>query len=370
MKIEAVGIVGAETLGIGLAEAMLLTGRQVRIYDVFKGSLKTALAKLDWALTSSGRRELLPNLEIVQDISKLSGADIIIETATRDEDERVKFFEKLGETVQPSCVVAASAGIIPVTPLAAAFPNPGRFVGFHFLEPVRKSRLVELIRTEQTGDDVLETCINFIGSLEKTPITVKDNPGAMVERLLRPFILNGMRLLETGKGLPHEIDGAVRKIGGLPLGPLETADLLGLDRDLASSRSVYDALGRPDRLAPANVGNRLTQYGHLGKKTTAGFYLYEDGEIVGENPALQGIVKYLGLKSMPPEEVFGKVMRPVIEEARFLASEVMASELEIETTAKLGLGWPKGPFAFLREREALLGRESGQPASEWSGFDA
>lgn len=365
MKIEAVGIIGANSIGTGIAEMMINKGHQVRMYDVFKDSLKAAMSKIDWALGKSGRRDLTANLELVQDISKFEGADIIIETVSGTDEERQKIFKKFSAIIKPSCILAASAGVSPVSPLAVDIPNPERFIGFHFLAPVRNTRLVELVRTDSTGDEVLETCMNLARELEKTPVVIKDNPGAIIERLLRPFMLSGIKLLELGKGLPSGIDGAVKKVGTIPMGPLETADSIGLDRCLSAGETIYGLLGKPERLMPSNVENRLVQYGQLGKKTTAGFYLYEDGEIVGENPTLGSIVRYLGIKSLPQEEIFGEILRPVIEESKLLASEVMVSDLDIERAVKLGLGWPKGPFTYLKEMESLLGRKKRVRSTEW-----
>ncbi len=365
MKIEAIGIIGANSIGTGIAEMMINKEHQVRMYDIFKDSLKAAMSKIEWALGKSGKRELMANLELIQDMSKFEGADIIIEATSGTDEERQKLLKKLAGIVRPSCILAVSAGVSPVSPLAFDIPNPERFIGLHFLAPVRKTRLVELVRTDRTGDEVLEACINLAKELGKTPVAIKDNPGAIVERLLRPFILSGIKLLEMGKGLPNEIDGAVKKVGGIPVGPLEMADSIGIDRCLSAGETIYGLLGKPERLMPANVENRLVQYGQLGKKTTAGFYLYEDGELVGENPNLGSIVRYLGIKSLPQEEIFGEIMRPVIEESKLLASEVMASELDIERTAKLGLGWPKGPFTYLRENESLLGGKKRIRSTEW-----
>lgn len=364
VKIEAVGIIGANPVGTGLAEIMVGRGYQVRLFDVFRESLKTSVSKVNWALAKGDKRGLSTNLEPVQDLGKFEGADIVIETDSGTED-RPEFFKRLGEKVSPSCVIAARAGVNPISALDLHVPNPERFIGFHFFLPVRKNKLVEAVRTERTGDGVLELCVEFIRNLEKTPVIVKDNPGVIVERLMRPFILSGIRLLETGNGLPSGIDSVVKSVGGLPLGPLETADIIGLDTDMGACQAIFELLGNPRRLEPSKAENRLVQYGQLGKKTTAGFYLYEDGEIVGENPALQGIIRHLGIKDVPPEEIFGDVMRPVVEEARLLAGEVMASELDIETAVKLGLGWPKGPFAFLREMEPILGRKKEVRSTEW-----
>ncbi|MEW6042117.1 MAG: hypothetical protein AB1633_11410, partial [Elusimicrobiota bacterium] len=131
-------------------------------------------------------------------------------------------------------------------------------------------------------------------------------------------------------------------------------DFVGIDSDYETALEIYELLNKPERLTPSATELKLVQYGQLGKKSTAGFYLYEDGYIVGENPTLGNIIRYLGLKNVTKEEIFAQVIGPVIEEAKILGSEIMASEYDIETAIKLGLGWPKGPFAFCREHEHLF----------------
>jgi len=365
MKIEAIGIIGADAAGTGLAEIALLKGLQVRIYDVFRDSLRVSASKIQWALAKSGKKELFANLETVQDLEKLGGADIIIEAAVTGLEERFALFKKLIPVVGQNCIVAAKGGVEPVSGFGWELPAPERFLGFNFILPIRKAKLVEIIRTEKTGDGALDCGMDFARSIGKTPVMVKDNPGAMVERLLRPFTLGGARLLEAGKGLPHEIDAAVKEIGGMAHGPLETADFMGIDHCIKAGNVIYEYLGHPERLASSGVETRLEQYGNVGKKSTAGYYLYEDGEIVGENPALPGIVKYLGIKNVSKEEIFAEIMRSVVEEAKLLASEVMASELDIETAAKLGIGWPKGPFGYLKDMEQLLSKKPERRSSEW-----
>ena len=144
-------------------------------------------------------------------------------------------------------------------------------------------------------------------------------------------------------------------------------DLAGLDSDYTASESIYSALGKPARLAPSATQLRLVQYGQLGRKATIGFYIYEEGRIVGENPILPNLVKYLGLKKTPKEEIFAEIMRPVVEEAKLLASEIMASEYDIETAVKLAFGWPKGPFAYSRELGGLMEKKK---VSEFDTLDA
>ena len=367
MDINAIGIIGANNSGAGAAELLVKNGLQVRLYDDFKDSLNVALAKIAWSLRQAGKEELLGNIEGVQELSKFSGADIVIEAAAKQPEERKHLFDKLAPHLDPHCLVAARCEVHPLGELLASAELPAeRVLGFHFIKPVRSNQLVELVRTDRTADAHMETAAGLLRRIGKTPIMVKDNPGQIVERLRRPFLLAGLRLLEAGKGYPHEIDAAFREVAQAPAGPFETADFLGLDSDFRACEAIHAALGSPERLAPSQTQRRLVQYGQLGRKSTIGFYIYEEGRIAGENPALPNLIKYLGLKKTSKEELFSEIMRPVVEEARLLASEIMASEYDIETAAKLGFGWPRGPFGYGREMPGLLEKKK---VSEFDRLD-
>jgi 3-hydroxybutyryl-CoA dehydrogenase len=368
MEIQAIGILSANTVGTSLAEICLKHGYQVRIHDNFKDSLNVALAKIRWSMCQAGKEELLANIEGVQDLSRFKGADILIETMAQDLEERRQVFLKLKDFIDPGCIIAALCAVQPLKALMDCTDLPkDRTIGLNFVRPVRSNALAELVRLDSTKDECLDAALNLLRKIEKVPVLVKDNPGQIVERLLRPLILSAFRLLEAGKGNPQEIDSAFKAVGGMPSGPLEAADFIGLDRDYKATQDIYEALGKPERLAPSAMELRLVQYGQLGRKSTIGFYIYEDGQIVGENPILSNVVKYLGLKKVPKEEIFAEIMGPVIEEARILASEIMASEHDIETAMKLAMNWPKGPFAYGRELESLFVKKR---VTEFDNLDA
>lgn len=368
MEINAIGIMGANTIGTGLAEIFLKHGYQVRIYDDFKDSLNIAMAKIRWAMHQAGKEDLMSNIEGIQEMAKFKGADIVIETLDKDLEARRLAFFKLKDFIEPTCVIAASCAVQPLKTLIENTELPKeRTMGFHFIQPVRTNALVELVRLDATGEECLAAAINLLKKIEKTPIMVKDNPGQIVERLFRPLILSAFKLLEAGKGYPRDIDAAFKEVGQLPVGPFEAVDFVGLDTDYKDTNELYEALGKPERLTPSAMELRLVQYGQFGRKSTIGFYIYEEGRIVGENPILSNVVKYIGLKNVSKEEIFAELLRPVIEESRILASEIMASEYDVETAMKLAMNWPKGPFAYSRDLEHLLVKKQ---VSEFEKLDS
>lgn len=367
MEITAIGIMGAGAAGAGIAELFLKNGYQVRLYDDFKDSLNIALAKINWSLHKEGKEALLSNLEGIQDLAQFKGADIIIETQARDMDSRRHSFSKLRDHLDPGCVVAACCAVVPLKALIENTDLPkDRTVGLHFVGPARTNTLVELVRLDHTGDAYIEAALALLRKIGKTPILVKDNPGQIVERLTRPFLLSALKMLGDGKGVPHEIDAAFREVAQTSCGPFELADRIGLDIDYKASQDIYEFLGRPERLTPSALELRLVQYGQVGRKSTIGFYVYEDGQIVGENPTLSNIIKYLGLKKVPKEEICAELLLPMLEEAKLLAAEIMASEYDIETAVKLGMGWPKGLFAYSRDMEHLFVKKN---VSEFDKLD-
>ncbi|KAF0126049.1 MAG: 3-hydroxybutyryl-CoA dehydrogenase [Elusimicrobia bacterium] len=367
MEIKAVGIIGADSAGAGAAELMARNGLQVRLYDDFKDGLAQAMAKISWSLARDGKSGLLASIEPVQDYATFEGADLVIEAPDREmEDRRAGFARMLKKLSRPPLTaVNTSASTLKEILRNTELPEAGT-LGFRFGSPVRENLLVEIVRGDKTTDDAVESCAALMRRLGRTPVLVKDNPGQILERLFRIFSLAALRALETGKGCPHEIDSAFREISGAPRGPFEALDRRGLDTDLRAAQTVYEALGRPDRLAPSPIETRLVQYGQLGRKATIGFYIYEDGAIAGENPILGNVLKYLGLRKVEKAELFRELMAPVIEEARLLASEIMASEYDIETVMKLGLGWPKGPFGYHRDMPDLFARKA---VSEFDRLD-
>lgn len=367
MEIQAIGIMGANTTGVGAAEVFLKHGYQVRLYDDFKDSLNVGLAKIKWSLHKEGRDELMANIEGIQDMSKFKGADIVIEAASKSDEERRLQFSKLKAHLEETCVVAARCSVQPLKAVIANTELPvDRTIGLHFIKPVRLNSLVEVVRTDSAKDEYIEAAVNLLRKIGKTPVIVKDNPGQIVERLMRPFSLAAMRLLESGKGYPHEIDAAFKEVSGAPAGPFESMDVAGLDADYRATEVIYEALGKPERLMPSATQLRLVQYGQLGRKSTIGFYIYEESRVAGENPILPNLVKYLGLKKISKEEIFAEIMRPVVEEAKLLASEIMASEYDVETAMKLAMGWPKGPFAYSREMGDMLAKKT---VSEFDKLD-
>lgn len=370
MEIEAVGIIGASEKGTSLAELLISKGFQVRIYDDFKDSLNIAMAKIQWSLKKQGKIDLINNIEPIQEYSKFQGADIVIETIAKTIEERNLLFRKIIKETSDSCIFAVYCDVFPlkyVLENISLLPVE-RTIGVNFIKPVIKNPLVEIIRTENTNEGVFELVFNMLSKLSKVYVLEKDNPGHIVERLSVVFILSAFKVLYAGKGFPSEIDLAFKQITGSNFGPFEYLDFIGIDHNYTSCLNIWEMLGKPDRLRPSDLEMRLVQYGQTGRKSTIGIYLYEEGNIVGENPSLSSMIQYLGLRSAEKEEIFRDIMLPVVEEAKLLATEIMASEYDIETAAKYAFGWNKGPFAYYREKQELFKKKEKSEFEELEPF--
>jgi 3-hydroxybutyryl-CoA dehydrogenase len=361
-KITSIGIIGSNPTASCLAEITAQKGYQVRIYEVFKEMLNLAMARIEWSLNKSENQKALNDIEAVQDIEMLKGADLIIDSDTASTN-RIHSLKKLNTNDYKNSLIALACGIEPISPIALKFINPQRVMGLNFYKPIMKNLLVEVVRTQKTSKQSLETLYGFLKDVKKTPVLSYDQPGIIVERIRRVYLLSALRIMEAGKGFPHQIDSAMKDIGKFPYGPMEMMDRIGLDIDYERSEQIYQLTKEREIFKPSQISKKLVQFGQFGKKSTLGFYIYEDGQIVGENPILRDIVTYLGITPAPPESIFKEIMIPIIEEAKMIVKDISSSPQQIEIAVKLGLEWPKGPFELEKtlKKHAI---QTKQPA-EW-----
>lgn len=353
MNIEGIGIIGANRRTFIIARELLLMGFQIRVYDSFKDSLNMLMAKIKWSLNTGSNQNLIENIEAVQDYSKFKGADLIIETSFKTYEERFLYFSKILKEAGNDSIIALNSAI----PLMTSIERIGilpleRVIGFNFSE-VFPFKIIEVSKTNYTDTFVLERVINFIDKLGVKYCVVNDKPGGVIERLSRVYVNSAFITLSKGKGFPWEIDGAIKEMTGTAYGPFEFLDSIGIDYDYNTSLTLYEMLKR-NSLKPDEIELKLLQYGNLGRKSNLGIYIYEDGKIVGENPILSNIIKYLGLRSVSKEEIFSDIMIPVLNEAKDIAKELMVGEQDIENITKLNFGWSVGIFSLARKYPSLF----------------
>lgn len=354
----AVGVVGAGTMGRGIAQLCAQRGRAVLLYDAAPGAAASARAAIEASLaglsakgklTASEAASALSRVAVAASLEDLSVAALVVEAVTENLAVKRALFRELDRALPSGSVLATNTSSLSVGAVAAGIGSPERALGMHFFNPPTLMKLVEVVRGPETGERAFRAAWTFAEELGKTPVGVKDTPGFIVNRVVRPFYLQALRLAGEGAGGIEEIDREIRELGALPMGPFELMDLIGLDVNLSITRVIYEALGRPKRLEPHFIQERLVEAGRFGRKTGSGFYLYADGRPSGANPEAS--------RMAPPGQArarrggaWARVRDAVIEEAEIAANDGVAAEADIDTAVRLAMNFPKGPFQWRAER--------------------
>jgi 3-hydroxybutyryl-CoA dehydrogenase len=283
MTIQTVGIIGAGTMGNGIAQACAASGIDAVMQDVSEAALerglKTVSASLDrlvkkGSIDEARRLGILARIRTTARPEDLAAADLVIEAATENEALKVQILKNLEGIVKPSTIVATNTSSISITRLAAATQRPERFVGMHFFNPVPVMALVEVIRGLRTSDETVAAVTELAQRLGKTPIGVKNSAGFVVNRILCPMINEAVFALQEGLASAGEIDAGMKLGCNHPIGPLALCDLIGLDVELAVMEVLYGGFNDP-KYRPAPLLREMVDAGLLGRKTGRGFYRYD-----------------------------------------------------------------------------------------------
>jgi 3-hydroxybutyryl-CoA dehydrogenase len=357
--IQRVAVVGAGTMGAGIAQLCAQSGFAVKVHDpmpqalaALPARLKSSLdaAVLRGKLTTQQAERAFHSISAVPGLDDLAGADLVIEAAPENLLLKQELFEKLSR-ICPDGLLATNTSSLSVAKIMARAQSPERTLGVHFFNPPVAMKLVEMIRTEATHPDAFGAAWDFIlTGLRRTPVDVKDVPGFIVNRVMRPYYVASQRLADNTTGFAA-VDEACRTLGGVPMGPFELMDLIGLDTNLAITKAIYDALGKPERFTPPSLQQRLVDKGMIGRKTHKGFYLYSDGKKNIENPeALNGLP--VGT-STSAKDVWNRLLSTIVSEAEMLVCEGTAGMPDIDTAIRLAMNFPKGPFEWRKENTAV-----------------
>jgi 3-hydroxybutyryl-CoA dehydrogenase len=280
--IEQIGIVGAGTMGNGIAQVCAAAGLPVVMTDISDAALTRGMSVVSNSLerlvnkqkmTDADRQAALARITTSTDTARFSTCDLVIEAATENEDLKVKILKDLCTKLQPRALLATNTSSISITKLAAATDRPDRFIGLHFFNPVPLMALLELIRGLQTSDDTHAKAEAFSKRIGKVSITAKNSPGFAVNRILCPMINEAIFALQEGIATAEDLDAGMKLGCNHPIGPLALADMIGLDTMLSVMEVFYHGFNDP-KYRPAPLLKEMVAAGHLGRKTGQGFYSY------------------------------------------------------------------------------------------------
>ena len=282
MNIETVGIIGAGTMGNGIAQACATSGINVIMVDISEAAVQEGLATVTGSLdrlikkekiTPADKDAALARIQIATDYAALQGAQLVIEAATENEALKIKILQQVDALVAPEVIIASNTSSISITKLAAVTQRADKFIGMHFFNPVPMMALVEIIRGLQTSDTTHDAVKSLAERLGKSPITVKNAPGFVVNRILIPMINEAFFVLAEGLATPEDIDAGMKLGCNHPIGPLALADMVGLDVCLAVMEVYLEQFG-DSKYRPCQLLREYVAAGRLGRKTGMGVYSY------------------------------------------------------------------------------------------------
>ena len=284
MAIERVGMAGFGAMGSGIAQVCAQAGFTVTVREVDDAAIQRGWKSVDGSLArlvKGGRlseddaKAARGRIRATTALADLAGSELIIEAVLEIADVKRGLFQELDRICPPATIFASNTSSLPIVDMAAVTGRPDRFAGLHFFNPAPVMQLVEIVRAITTSDETIATLRSFVQRLGKTPVVCKDVPGFIVNRLMVPYLLGAIRVLEQGVATPEEIDTAVRLGLRHPMGPFELLDYTGLDINLHVANVFFDEFKDPN-MAPPPLLRRMVAAGHLGRKSGRGFYEYDE----------------------------------------------------------------------------------------------
>jgi 3-hydroxybutyryl-CoA dehydrogenase len=280
-NLRTIGIVGAGTMGQGIAQVCATSGFSVLLYDIngeliqkglslIEGSLQASVEKNK--LTATQKQEALSRIKSCEKLEHLK-ADLVVEAAIEKLEVKREIFTLLEKVNSDDCILSTNTSSIPITQIASALKRGDRFAGLHFFNPAHIMKLVEVICGVDTSEATIKRLKDFSEKLGKTPVLAKDSPGFIVNRVARHYYVEALKILEENAGDVKTID-ALMKASGFKMGPFELMDLIGVDTNFSVTSSMYNAFHQDSKFRPSRIQQQKVEAGHLGRKSGKGFYDY------------------------------------------------------------------------------------------------
>lgn len=371
---KEIAVIGAGTMGEGIAQLAAKYGCVVHLIDINPVILDRAIASITKRLdrsvdkgkiSTSERDALLARIKPGCAMIDLKGVQLAIEAVIENIDVKHEVFRALEQATDQRAVLATNTSSLSITEIASAVANPARVVGMHFFNPAPVMPLVEVIAGDKSDEASVDVAFSAAKSWGKTPVRAKDTPGFIVNRVARGFYLEALRLLGEGVAGVDEIDLVMRTHGKFRMGPFELMDLVGLDVNLAVSTSVWEQMGKHARFAPHKLQQKLVSQEHLGRKSGRGFYLYEDHGHVptcivdrksfDTSPLMSDALLAFCVKAGASEAtateqyIFARILAAIINEAGLAYSQGVAGSDDIDLAMIKGTNYPRGPLAWADE---------------------
>lgn len=348
INMENVGIIGAGTMGIGIAQVAATNGCKVWIYDANAKQVETATVGLEKTLTklvdkekisAEKMTEILNNISIATELKDFKDCELIIEAIIENKEIKTKVFTELEKHVSESCVIGSNTSSISITSLGAELQKPERFIGIHFFNPAPLMPLVEVIPSLLTEKSLAGKIYNLMKDWAKTPVIAKDIPGFIVNRIARPYYGEALRIVEENIATVEQVDEAMKTLGNFRMGPFELMDLIGVDVNFSVTKTVYNEYFYDPKYKPSLLQQRMSEAKLHGRKTGKGFYDYSEG---AQNPVPQkDEVLY--------DDIFHRILSMLINEAVEAKRLGIASDEDIELAMQKGVNYPKGLLQWGKE---------------------
>jgi 3-hydroxybutyryl-CoA dehydrogenase len=342
-----VSVIGAGTMGAGIAQIAATNGHEVCLYDSFDGAIENAEKKLIKILnrlvekeriTKEENKNILDRINFSKEIKEVEGSGLIIEAIIENLDIKQKIFSEIEKIVDDKCILASNTSSLSIASIASACSKAERVIGVHFFNPAPLMPLVEIISAVQTSETTLNNTKTIIDSWGKVTVIAKDTPGFIVNRVARPFYGEALRIYEEGIADFATIDWAMREIGGFRMGPFQLMDYIGNDINYTVTETVFTSFYFDPRYKPSFTQKRMMEAGYLGRKTGRGYYDYSN-----EDLAIANEDRDLGKK------ILWRVLSMLINEAADALFLNIATKEDIDLAMTKGVNYPKGLLVWADE---------------------